>query len=43
VSTQQAAVSPRNAARAVAMLFLGAFVMGSSELLIVGVLDLGAP
>jgi MFS transporter, DHA1 family, inner membrane transport protein len=42
VSTQQAAVSPRGAARALAMLFLGAFVMGSSELLVVGVLDLVA-
>jgi MFS transporter, DHA1 family, inner membrane transport protein len=42
VSTQQAAVSPRSAARALAMLFLGAFVMGSSELLIVGVLNLVA-
>jgi DHA1 family inner membrane transport protein len=42
VSTQQAAVSPRGAARALAMLFLGAFVMGSSEMLVVGVLDLVA-
>jgi DHA1 family inner membrane transport protein len=42
VSTQQAAVSTRGAARALAVLFLGAFVMGSSELLIVGVLDLVA-
>jgi MFS transporter, DHA1 family, inner membrane transport protein len=42
VSTQQAAVSPRSAARALAMLFMGAFVMGSSELLIVGVLNLVA-
>jgi MFS transporter, DHA1 family, inner membrane transport protein len=42
VSTPQTAVSPRGAARALAMLFLGAFVMGSSELLIVGVLDLVA-
>jgi DHA1 family inner membrane transport protein len=42
VSTQQAAVSPRSAARALAMLFLGAFVMGSSEMLVVGVLDLVA-
>jgi DHA1 family inner membrane transport protein len=42
VSTQQAAVSPRSSARALAMLFLGAFVMGSSELLIVGVLNLVA-
>ncbi|TWF78487.1 DHA1 family inner membrane transport protein [Pseudonocardia hierapolitana] len=42
MSTQQAAVSPRGAARALAMLFLGAFVMGSSEMLVVGVLDLVA-
>jgi MFS transporter, DHA1 family, inner membrane transport protein len=42
VTTQQAAVSPRGAARALAMLFLGAFVMGSSEMLVVGVLDLVA-
>jgi DHA1 family inner membrane transport protein len=42
VSTQQAAVSPRSAARALAMLFVGAFVMGSSEMLVVGVLDLVA-
>jgi MFS transporter, DHA1 family, inner membrane transport protein len=42
VSTQQPAVSPRSAARALAMLFLGAFVMGSSELLVVGVLNLVA-
>ncbi len=42
MSTQQAAVSRRGAARALAMLFLGAFVMGSSEMLVVGVLDLVA-
>jgi DHA1 family inner membrane transport protein len=42
VSTQQAAVGQRSAARTLAMLFLGAFVMGSSELLIVGVLNLVA-
>lgn len=42
MSTQQAAVSPRRANRAVTMLFLGAFVMGSSELLIVGLLNLVA-
>ena len=42
MSTQQAAVIPRGAARALAMLFLGAFVMGSSEMLVVGVLDLVA-
>jgi DHA1 family inner membrane transport protein len=42
VSTQQAAVIPRGATRALAMLFLGAFVMGSSEMLVVGVLDLVA-
>jgi MFS transporter, DHA1 family, inner membrane transport protein len=42
VSTQQAAAGPRSANRVLAMLFLGAFVMGSSELLIVGVLDLVA-
>ncbi|HTF50737.1 MAG TPA: MFS transporter [Pseudonocardia sp.] len=40
MSTPQAAASPRGATRALALLFLGAFVMGSSELLIVGVLDL---
>ena len=42
MSTQQAAVGQRSAARTLAMLFLGAFVMGSSELLIVGVLNLVA-
>jgi DHA1 family inner membrane transport protein len=42
VSTQQPAVSPRSAARVLAMLFLGAFAMGSSEMLVVGVLDLVA-
>ncbi|QYN32618.1 MFS transporter [Pseudonocardia sp. DSM 110487] len=42
MSTQQTAVSPRSAARALTMLFLGAFVMGSSEMLVVGVLDLVA-
>lgn len=42
MSTQQPVVSPRSAARVLAMLFLGAFVMGSSELLIVGVLNLVA-
>lgn len=40
MSTQQTAAHPRNGA--LTMLFLGAFVMGSSELLIVGVLDLVA-
>jgi DHA1 family inner membrane transport protein len=42
VSTQQAAEGSRNATRALSLLFLGAFVMGSSELLIVGVLNLVA-
>jgi MFS transporter, DHA1 family, inner membrane transport protein len=42
VSTQQVAVGPRSATRALSILFLGAFVMGSSELLIVGVLNLVA-
>jgi MFS transporter, DHA1 family, inner membrane transport protein len=42
VSTQQAAAGSRNATRALSLLFLGAFVMGSSELLIVGVLNLVA-
>lgn len=42
MSTQQAAVAPRSAARALATLFVGAFVMGSSELLVVGVLNLAA-
>jgi DHA1 family inner membrane transport protein len=42
VSTQQAAVGSRSAARVLAMLFVGAFVMGTSELLVVGVLDLVA-
>ncbi|WP_051580181.1 MFS transporter [Pseudonocardia acaciae] len=42
MSTQHAAVSPRGATRTLAVLFLGAFVMGSAELLIVGVLDLVA-
>jgi MFS transporter, DHA1 family, inner membrane transport protein len=41
-TTQQAAVGARSAARVLAILFLGAFVMGSSELLIVGVLNLVA-
>jgi DHA1 family inner membrane transport protein len=42
VSTQQAAVGSRSAARVLAMLFVGAFVMGTSELLVVGVLALVA-
>lgn len=42
MSTQQAAVGPRSATRTLAMLFMGAFVMGCSELLIVGVLNLVA-
>ncbi|KUH80400.1 MULTISPECIES: MFS transporter [unclassified Mycobacterium] len=42
MSTQQAAVVPASATRALAMLFVGAFVMGTSELLVVGVLDLVA-
>ena len=42
MSTQQAAVGSRSAARVLAMLFVGAFVMGTSELLVVGVLDLVA-
>jgi len=42
VSIQQTAVGHRSADRTLAMLFLGAFVMGSSELLIVGVLNLVA-
>ena len=42
MSTQQPAVASRNATRALAMLFVGAFVMGTSELLVVGVLDLVA-
>lgn len=42
MSTQNLAEGPRSATRTLAMLFLGAFVMGSSELLIVGVLDLVA-
>jgi len=42
VSTQQAAVVSTGATRALALLFVGAFVMGTSELLVVGVLDLVA-
>jgi MFS transporter, DHA1 family, inner membrane transport protein len=42
VRTQQSTAGPRGTARALTVLFLGAFVMGSSELLIVGVLDLVA-
>lgn len=42
MSTQHAAVSPRGSTRTLALLFGGAFVMGSAELLIVGVLDLVA-
>ena len=42
MSTQQAAVGSRSAARVLAMLFVGAFVMGTSELLVVGVLHLVA-
>ncbi|MGH3480279.1 MAG: MFS transporter [Nocardioidaceae bacterium] len=42
MSIQQTAVGHRSADRTLAMLFLGAFVMGSSELLIVGVLNLVA-
>jgi MFS transporter, DHA1 family, inner membrane transport protein len=42
VSTQQAAVRSRSAAGVLTMLFVGAFVMGTSELLVVGVLDLVA-
>ena len=40
MAATQAALGPGRAARALAMLFLGAFVIGSSELLIVGVLNL---
>ncbi|MFI9010132.1 MFS transporter [Actinosynnema sp. NPDC053489] len=39
MSTQQAAVSPGRANLALATLFLGMFVLGSGELLVVGVLD----
>ena len=42
MSTQQAAVASRGASLVLAMLFVGAFVMGTSELLVVGVLDLVA-
>jgi MFS transporter, DHA1 family, inner membrane transport protein len=42
VSTQQAALRSRSASRVLALLFVGAFVMGTSELLVVGVLDLVA-
>lgn len=40
MSTQQAAVSPGRASLALATLFLGMFVIGSTELLVVGILDL---
>ena len=40
MTATQAILSPGRATRALAMLFLGAFVIGSSELLIVGVLNL---
>ena len=40
MTATQAVLSPGRATRALAMLFLGAFVIGSSELLIVGVLNL---
>lgn len=39
MSTQQTALSPRRANLALATLFLGMFVLGSGELLVVGVLD----
>lgn len=39
MSTQQTAPSPRRANLALATLFLGMFVLGSSELLVVGVLN----
>jgi DHA1 family inner membrane transport protein len=39
MSTQQTALSPARANLALATLFLGMFVMGSGELLVVGVLD----
>jgi MFS transporter, DHA1 family, inner membrane transport protein len=39
MSTQQTALSPARANLALAMLFLGMFVLGSGELLVVGVLD----
>ena len=39
MSTQQAAAGTGRA-RALSILFLGVFVMGSTELLVVGVLDL---
>ena len=42
MSTEQVAAGPSTAARVLSVLFLGAFVMGSSELLVVGVLDLAA-
>jgi len=40
MTATQAVLSPGRATRDLAMLFLGAFVIGSSELLIVGVLNL---
>jgi DHA1 family inner membrane transport protein len=40
MSTQQAALSPSRANLALATLFLGMFVLGSAELLVVGVLNL---
>lgn len=42
MSTQQADVASRSASLVLTMLFVGAFVMGTSELLVVGVLDLVA-
>jgi MFS transporter, DHA1 family, inner membrane transport protein len=40
MTATQAVLSPGRATRAFAMLYPGAFVIGSSELLIVGVLNL---
>jgi MFS transporter, DHA1 family, inner membrane transport protein len=40
MSTQQAVLSPGRASLALATLFLGMFVMGGTELLVVGLLDL---
>jgi DHA1 family inner membrane transport protein len=43
MSTQQAAPSPGRANLALATLFSGMFVLGSAELLVVGVLNLMPP
>jgi MFS transporter, DHA1 family, inner membrane transport protein len=40
MSTQQSALRPARANLVLATLFLGMFVLGSAELLVVGVLDL---